>query len=354
MLRWQDLVERSNDGLAGLDTVEVNLAVAAGLPGAERMNVARCRRFADDAARRAELETLRLRPQFHRDPGYFHNSEAFFRCMVLTTVLQRDLGIRYAEALMDRDDYFADSRPTFLHGVIQSGVGTCCSLPVLYLAVGRRLGYPLKLVSAKQHLFCRWDEPGGERFNVECTSVGMNSYPDDYYLTWPLPATPHEVKEFCYLRSMTPRQELSNFLWNRGCCGVENRRYNDAVESFAWAAELDPDNAHCKGNLCYAMDRWRERLMEVWPAGFPTMDIYFPPRQFKVMPLDLERAILHLEVMDSLLLDPHFQGRWWTPLREGRRPADVPAHVTVRYKDRLNGHVQFHKVAPHPFTDYTD
>ena len=33
------------------------------------------------------------------------------------------------------------------------------------MAVGRRLGYPLKLVTTKGHLFVRW-EGAGERFNI--------------------------------------------------------------------------------------------------------------------------------------------------------------------------------------------
>ncbi len=33
--------------------------------------------------------------------------------------------------------------------------GTCVSMPVLYTAVARRLGYPVKLVLAKGHAFCR-------------------------------------------------------------------------------------------------------------------------------------------------------------------------------------------------------
>ena len=30
-------------------------------------------------------------------------------------------------------------------------------------------------------------ETSGERFNVECTSHGLNCHPDDYYRNWPMP-----------------------------------------------------------------------------------------------------------------------------------------------------------------------
>ena len=61
----------------------------------------------------------------------------------------------------------------FIHGIIDGPGGTCASMPVLYVAVGRRLGYPLKLVEARGHLLLRWDDPLGQRlgtpdvFNVE-------------------------------------------------------------------------------------------------------------------------------------------------------------------------------------------
>ena len=64
-------------------------------------------------------------------------------------------------------------------------------MPVLYVAVGRRRGYPLKLVEAPTHLFFRWEDPDGERFNVpevfnvEGTGHGISFHPDDYYRIWP-------------------------------------------------------------------------------------------------------------------------------------------------------------------------
>lgn len=69
-------------------------------------------------------------------------------------------------AAIEGDRFFADSSKVFLHGLLGSKrQGTCSSMPVLYSAVGRRLGYPLKLVTIKGHLFVRW-EGAGERLNV--------------------------------------------------------------------------------------------------------------------------------------------------------------------------------------------
>ena len=86
---------------------------------------------------------------------------------------------------MDAHDHFAaDSRDLFLHGLLRPALnpqpstlnlprGTCSSMPVLYIAIGRRLGYPLKIVTTKAHLFIRW-ESAAERFDLEGTGRGMS------------------------------------------------------------------------------------------------------------------------------------------------------------------------------------
>lgn len=87
----------------------------------------------------------------------------------MVTVLQRNLGVEYNPESMTGPADCTDSRSLFLHGLLETGQGTCLSMPVLYVAIARRLGYPVFLVGAKQHLFARW-EGDGERFNIECTT----------------------------------------------------------------------------------------------------------------------------------------------------------------------------------------
>ncbi|MBT3200478.1 MAG: hypothetical protein HN350_11225, partial [Phycisphaerales bacterium] len=110
---------------------------------------------------------------------------------------------------------FNDSRVAFLHGMIpakrklidQTPGGTCTSMPVMYVAVGRRLGYPLKLVTTNSHIFARWDgadhpNPAWrERFNIEGSGRGFSSYDDDHYKSWPLKTTDYEVRFNRYLIS---------------------------------------------------------------------------------------------------------------------------------------------------------
>ncbi|MGL6097413.1 MAG: transglutaminase family protein, partial [Fimbriiglobus sp.] len=138
-----------------------------------------------------------------------------------------------------------DSRNIFLHGLLsENRTGTCPSLPVLIVAIGRRLGYPLFLVRAPAHLFCRWeDRTTGVRFNIEYNGHGMTDHPDEHYRLWPK-AWPAAVIENeaklrpesrSYLRSLTLREEDAEFLCSRGHCLEDNGRLGEAVTAYHWA-----------------------------------------------------------------------------------------------------------------------
>ena len=167
--------------------------------------------------------------------------------LMLVVVLAEDFGVRYdpqkrvdpTSARMD-DGFFANPPDVFIHGLLgPERRGTCSSLPVLYVAIGRELGYPLKLVTTKGHLFVRW-ENGRERFNVEATSHGLNRFADDYYRHWPFEISPAEEAAEGYLKSLTPAEELAVFLSIRGMCLREAGRLKEAADAFAVAAKLAP------------------------------------------------------------------------------------------------------------------
>jgi hypothetical protein len=224
---------------------------AQGLPGAENPDTEQFLSALDRMADRVRSETERHWHRFQRNPAEFENSEGFFRMLMLTVILAEDFGIHYADARKSdpsntnpADDFFAHPEDVFLSGLLgPKRQGTCSSMPVLYVAIGRRLGYPLKLVTTKAHLFVRW-EGKGERFNIEATSHGLNSFPDDYYRHWPFEITPAEEAAQGYLKSLTPPEELAVFLSIRGLCLRETGKIAEAAQAFAAAARLAPD---CQG-----------------------------------------------------------------------------------------------------------
>jgi hypothetical protein len=243
------------EAIDGYDLAALNLRCAQGLPGAEDLDEGRLLNWLDQAARQVHFETRRHWYRFTDSPGTYNYSAGYFCCYFLLQMLQEELGVRYNPARIRDSTFqdpkcldpdFRDSRDLFIHGIIEGPGGTCASMPVLYAAVGRRLGYPLKLVQTRGHLFARWDDPVGkcfgfpETFNVEGAGEGIASYDDEHYKTWPEPWTEIEEAGGWYLKSMTPREELASFLALRGDCLMDNGRLAEAIQAYEWASRLAP------------------------------------------------------------------------------------------------------------------
>ena len=257
----QQLLASSPAQIAQCDIALLNLVCAVGLPGAENLDPQDCIAVLAGWAERVRSETERHLYRYKANPREFESSEGYFRMLMMAVVLYEDFSVRYNPArigtpgaLDPNDHFFADSRDVFLHGLVGSRVqglkskvqsrsafalGTCSSMPVLYVALGRRLGYPLKLATTKAHVFLRW-EGAGERFDLEATGKGMNRYDDEHFKQWPYPVTEEEIQADGYLKSLTPVEELALFLSLRGHCLKEAGRMSEAVASYAEAVRLAP------------------------------------------------------------------------------------------------------------------
>ena len=127
----------------------MNLLCAEGLSGTEDLNVDESLTRLDQWAQHIQSETARNFHHFKEDPAYYYNSENFYKMLMMAVVLYEDYGIRYdpkwiaaPETIRHNDHFFADSRDILIHGLINSPhMGTCSSMPVLYIALGCRLGY---------------------------------------------------------------------------------------------------------------------------------------------------------------------------------------------------------------------
>jgi hypothetical protein len=312
MLPCDSLIHLADAALAAHDIGAVNLACAAGLPGTEGLDVAECLAVLDAWAGHVRRETARWANQYRRDPAAFENSWDYFRILVMATVLQQDCGVRYDPDLVDRDDFFSRSEHLFIHGVIQGKSGTCSSLPPVYVAVGRRLGYPLKLVQTHCHLFARWDDPAtGERFNVECTSRGLNCHPDDYYRNWPRPTTPRDAERYGWLISQSPREDLAWFLVCRGHCLLDNRLYRQAVEAYAQAVALTSSHQGYLSCVRSALVRWGDHLGRSALPHLPRQTA----RSSSWLASDLQDELTRLQFVEDLTGNhPHVLPRQVTPL----------------------------------------
>lgn len=306
MLTMEQLRNPTEKDLARFDLAEVDLACAVGLPGSERLDAPSCLTWIDEAAAWANRYTLGTFDRFVGNPDVYDHSEGIFQCVSIMRVLKSGLGVKYNQERVDDPEDFTDSRDDFIHGIIDGRGGTCASLPVLFVAVGRRLGYPLKLVRTARHLFCRWDCPGGERFNVEVShQKGMSSLSDDHYREWPvrIDDLPPELTTM-FLRSLSPREEVAHAWSKRGHNLHANGRLGESVHCFATAASLVTDDPLLDNVLWNVLSQRREELRGRLPQDPPRMDIAFPPRRWPALPEEMERQIIGLDVWERCLEQP--------------------------------------------------
>jgi hypothetical protein len=241
----------SAEEISHYDLLALNLLCAQGLPGIEPLNIGKYRNIVKSWAARVKHETDKYFYQFRQDPNNFSNSEAYFRMLMLVTVLQQDFGVRYNPQLMAMLDgeaqqasqFFCNANNIFLHGILDARLGTCASMPALTVVVGRELGYPLKLVPAKGHLFVRW-ERADETFNIESASRGMHTYPDTYYETWPTPLSQSEKHSGYFLASLSPVEEYVTFLELRGSCLLDNEKPLEALAVYEHIRSLMPEHPY--------------------------------------------------------------------------------------------------------------
>ncbi len=317
------------------DFAVANLICAEGLPGGRPFDIGECVQIRDQWAQRVRQETDRLVHVFRGQPEPYGNSEARFRVMVLITVLQRDFGVHYADRFNDMPDseLFANPEHLFCHGVFLNREGTCSSLPPAFASIGRQLGYPLKIVTTCQHRFLRWDPPTGDRFNIECTSQGFVSHPDEHYHQWPKPLSAEQIQKHRSLKSLSPKEEMAIFIGDRGHVFLQHQRFGEASFEYARACETEIENWGWSNCLTDAMNKWKSQLQGLMAKGFPAMTVEFPPRRYPSIPLDLERGLWHMAIKQDFLTNAEMNARWWEPLR--RNPPvlapDLPAHIAVRF-----------------------
>jgi hypothetical protein len=341
MLQWEKLVWMPEEELGQLDIAETHLACAAGLPGAEAIDYRRCitrineltesvRSFTDHCLRNRGVE-----------PG---ETEAQTRMRILATCLWQGEGIRYNPAKIASNATF-ELADKYLHGALFGEGGTCATLPVLYTAIGRRLGYPLKLARGwspkAEHLFCRWDAEGGERFNVEVNNTGVCFPDDEHYREHGL--DPYREKVGRYLQSLTPKEELAGFLRERAFLWRDAGNLRWCVGTLGWSAAQVPHMAIARDTLRANQDLWFKEQQVIQPPRFPrTLLTLYERRYPDTLPVRLEQDVISLEVRDTILKDRKFNEQWWNPLRRGDVSVCSPNMVNIHsYARRVEFSFQF-------------
>lgn len=256
------------DQLEKVDLARIDLLCAEGLPSSTNLDIEQCLKTLDEWASKVKIETERNYHRFVEHPEKFKNSLGRYRMAVMAAVLCQDLRVHYDPQrekelfennyFTNRESYgkaeqqfFSDASDFFLQGLVSDKRhGTCASLPYLYVAIGRRLGYPVSIAGAYTHSYVYYDEGDGKHFNVEATEDrGFVTPSDDEYRNppWGAPPEPDYYKTHDLLQPLSNKESMGHLLGSRAAVFRSAGQHDEEAKTWEIAARYFPDTPTWKG-----------------------------------------------------------------------------------------------------------
>lgn len=161
----------------------------------------------------------------------------------LNTYFYKMFGIRYDNSPESR----AKRENFFLHNTLDTRQGNCLSIPMLYMAVAQRLGYPVFSVTAPDHSFVRFVDPRLKEQNIELSAGAGYSSDEDY--AYNLNISNKAIRNGAYLRTLSKLQYLGVLLMQNAHAFADQGDINRAIRYLEKAAEIDPKNVYFPRNL---------------------------------------------------------------------------------------------------------
>lgn len=247
----RQLFEMPVENLDRVDIGRMNIICARNVTRTELVDTAKYVAKLDEWAAIAKRLEQKYLPAYEKNAARYDHSLAKFKAVTLALTIQQDLKCDYNMDLiksgamndMLSPRFFKNVEDVFITGLLKRGKGTCSSIPVLFVALGRRLHYPVYLAHTKGHLYCRWDD-GQENFNIEVTGRGVDTPPDSHYKGPPFNPSEDDIKNEGMLRNLTNRESLAVFLSTSAVNQEANGEYDLAAVLYNLALRLHPTPVH--------------------------------------------------------------------------------------------------------------
>lgn len=208
-----------------------------------------------------------------------------YRIRALNTYLFKVEGIQYDFA----DPYGKNIKNRYINGILDGKKGNCVSMPILYLAVAQRLGYPVYAVGAPDHLFLRYLDPNFREQNIEVTGGGGYVSNEKYIIDFQI--SEKGIKSGSYLKAMTHRELLADIITSNAVYWGRHGNIKKAIRYLERCYKISPTSAEindCLGRayLTYSKDLegkeaekyktkglfYKERAVELGLVRLPTED----------------------------------------------------------------------------------
>lgn len=130
----------------------------------------------------------------------------------------------------------------FIHNVRKKQLD-CDTSSFIVLAVAHEMGWPVHAVRAPGHIFVRWDDGAGKRFNMDFGNLrDDDAYPKKFEIT------SKARSDGIYLKSLTRDELISSALMNRAIAQTP-ADYRATTELLREAIRIDPKNIMARSNL---------------------------------------------------------------------------------------------------------
>jgi hypothetical protein len=246
--------------LAKVDPIVMNLTVAKGIPECSGLDIGKYIATVDSWARAIDDGSRRLEPSAKDEPLYKYDRDLWRAGGMAIALAGPAFGVKYTGDKLD------PSKPeqSFVYGLIDRRVGTCASMPVLYMAIGHRLGWPIHGVVSKDHMWARWDDgipadKGGKRFNLEATTATSDGLMGEFASTTDEEyakdlGTPQiAVRSGSDMTSLTPRETLGVYLQSRAAYWQHHGDWQRCEADLLIAVACFPKNRDIRIGLVQAM-----------------------------------------------------------------------------------------------------
>ena len=160
-----------------------------------------------------------------------------YRIRALNTYLYKKVGIQYDLS----DPYTQKASNRYLNGILDTKKGSCVTMPLLYLSIAQRLGYPVYPVGAPYHLFLRYVDDALVQKNIEATGGG-GYVPDKEYATV-LQISAKSIQAGAYLRTMTYRELIATLI-------IESAIFWGQQGEYKKGHALHGEGNRCHSSLC--------------------------------------------------------------------------------------------------------
>ncbi len=166
-----------------------------------------------------------------------NNTDPDYRIRALNTYLYQRQGFHY-----DTEDPYAQKlKNRYINGLLDTKSGSCFTMPLLYLALAQRLGYPVYPVSAPQHLFLRYVDPKLQMQNIEATGGGGYASDEDYTHDMEIPR--RGIDSGVYLKTMNYKELLAELFAENACYWAKNCNAPKAIRYFEESLKFNPKAA---------------------------------------------------------------------------------------------------------------